>query len=313
MAKSTLDNAKNKKSDEFYTSYESISKEIEHYYNYNSNIFKNKTILLPCDNPEKSNFTKYFIDNYIRFGIKKVISTYFNFDGKGKVLIYTGKDVTIKKLKTNGDFRGDDITYIKNKSDIIITNPPFSLIREFFNWVIDKKFIFVSPVTSIGYKIIFPYIKNNKVWPGVNWNRNISEFIVPDTYDLYGTETKIDKNGNKIININNCIWLTNIKHDYIPDFIKLNTMEYNIKNSKHNKIKQLGYQKYDNLDAIDVPYSDSIPSDYNGIMGVPMSFLGKFNPSQFEIIGFRKGADGKDLSINGKYTFSRILIKRKNY
>lgn len=338
--------AKINKNDEFYTQYKDIEKEIDAYIKYNPNVFNNKTILLPCDDPEWSNFTKYFATNFEKFGLKKLISTSYaksvsnksvstfelnssNYDKKknkthGKFFTLekdinnSGKidydDLQFEYLEGDGDFRSKEIQLILDEVDIIITNPPFSLFREFFKWIIDnkKKFLIIGNVNCISYKEIFAKIKNNEVWLGNGIGRWISGFIVPKEYDLYGTETKIDNDGNKIVATNNCLWLTNLEHGRRHKLLPLKTIDENLKFSKHEKIRKNGYQKYDNCDGIEVPYSDAIPSDYSGLMGVPITFLDKYNPEQFEIIRFRKGDDDKDLRINGKCPYFRILIKNKN-
>lgn len=297
----TIDNviaAKRNKKDEFYTTYKDIKKEIDIYFNYNVNLFKNKTILLPCDDYEKSNFTKYFIDNFDKFKLKRIISTCYNYNNKGKILIYEKNKIKNGNLKTNGDFRNDDITELRNKSDIIITNPPFSLFREFFDWLINsnKLFLTVTNLLSLSYNDIFPYIQNNKVWLGNN-KGNFSGFIIPEYYNK----------KNNIFKINNTLWITNIDYgkERFDNFIELKTINYHIQNSKHKEIKNIGFLKYDNLDAINIPFVDSIPSDYEGIMGVPITFLNKYNPKQFKIIGLRK-----NLKINNKNLYDRVLIKK---
>ena len=295
MSNNNLYNAKRNKKDEFYTTYKDIKKEIDVYFNYNINLFRDKTVLLPCDDYEKSNFTKYFIDNFDKFKLKRIISTCYNYNNKGKILIYEKNKIKNGNLKTNGDFRNDDITELRNKSDIIITNPPFSLFREFFDWLINsnKLFLSVTNLPSLVCKNIFPFIQNNKVWLGNN-KENFSGFVVPEYYNK----------KNNIIKLNNTIWITNIDYRRYNN-IELKPINYHIQNSKHKEIKNIGFLKYDNLDAINVPYIDSIPSDYEGIIGVPITFLTKYNPKQFKIIGIRN-----NLKINDKKVFGRILIKK---
>jgi len=337
--------AKANKNDEFYTQYKDIEKEIISYIKFNPNVFKNKTILLPCDDPEWSNFTKYFAKNFEKFGIKKLISTSYaksigskqvsmfelnssnydktkhkthgkiftlekDLDGSGKV---DYNDLQFEYLQGDGDFRSEEIQSLLHEVDIIITNPPFSLFREFLKWITDnrKDFLIIGNVNCISYKEVFDKIKNNEIWLGNGIGRWISGFIVPKEYDLYGTETKIDDEGNRIISSNNCLWLTNLEHGRRYQQLQLKTMDENLKSSKHKKIRENGYQRYDNYDGIEVPYSDAIPSDYSGVMGVPITFLDKYNPEQFEIIKFRKGDDDKDLRINGKCPYFRILVKNK--
>ena len=202
-----LNNAKRNKCDEFYTQYENIEKEIESYIEYDKNLFKNKTILLPCDDYEKSNFTKYFKNNFNRFGIKKLISTSYNGNGLGR--IYTKEKEEINYLKGNGDFASNEISLLKDSSDFIFTNPPFSLFRKFFKWISEKKFSILGNSTSIGYKEIFPYIKENKVWLGKSIHSGDRKFTVLDTYSLYASGCGTE-NGEKFIKVKGVRWFTNI-------------------------------------------------------------------------------------------------------
>lgn len=347
-----LTKAKRKKNDEFYTQYSDIQKELNAYLEYNPNVFKGKTILLPCDDPEWSNFTKFFAQNFERFGIKKLISTSYAFESKkisgpyqltlfesesprydvkktkskGKIFIldsdsnHSGKidinDLKWDYLNGDGDFRTDEVKNIRDEADIIITNPPFSLFREFFSWLLESKklFLIIGNINCISYQEVFSAIKNNKAWLGNGMGRWISGFIVPKEYDLYGTEARIDSDGNRIVATNSCLWITNLEHGRRHQPLQLMTMEDNIKYSKHKDIKENKYKKYDNYDAIDVPFTDSIPSDYKGIMGVPITFLDKFNPEQFEIIGIMCTTKITDYNfgypyIDGKKIYARILIK----
>lgn len=190
------------------------------------------------------------------------------------------------------------------QSDIVVTNPPFSLFREFVAQLIrhDKQFLIIGNINAITYKEIFRLIQDNKAWLGVNLGRGISGFIVPEYYELYGTETKIDEFGNRIISPNNCLWLTNLDNFIRHEDIKLTKSYYG---------HEQEYPIYDNYDGININRTQDIPQDYSGYMGVPITFLHKFNPRQFEIIKFRKGDDDKDLSINGKCPYFRIIIRRK--
>ncbi len=176
---------------------------------------------------------------------------------------------------------------LRDESDFIITNPPFSLFREFFAWCVEsqKKFLMIGNINCITYKDIFTEIKANRAWLGHGMGRWISGFIVPKDYPLTGTEAYIDADGNRIVATNNCLWLTNIEHGKRYEPLPLMTMADNIKFSSHKDVKGKGYQKYDNYDAIEVPYTDAIPSDYEGVMGVPITFLDKYCPEQFEIVG----------------------------
>jgi len=207
-------------------------------------------------------------------------------------------------FKGDGDFRNIENIELLKKADIVVTNPPFSLFREYIDQIIkyEKKFLVIGNINCITYKEIFKLIQNNQAWLGINLGRGISGFIVPKHYELYGTETKINENGERIISPNNCLWLTNLDNSKRHENIPLTKKYYG---------NEGNYPRYDNYDAINVNKTKDIPIDYNGIMGVPITFLHKFNPEQFEIIQFRKGSDGKDLSINGKNPYFRILIKKK--
>lgn len=306
-ANSNLSIAKNAKNDEFYTQYDDINTEMNSYLEYNPNIFRNKTILLPCDDPEWSNFTKYFATNFELLGIKKIISTSYAFNSKKVDFDYQptlfettdprfaieksktrGKIFTLDKdlnkdnkiniddlkweyLEGDGDFRSEEVCKLRDEADFIITNPPFSLFREFMAWIMgaNKQFAIIGNMNALNYREIFPNVKENKIWIGATG-------IVSKTY------LKPDGTYQKM---GNTCWFTNIEHGrrHTP-LEKLTTMQGNIKHSKHKNIKDHGYIHYANYDAIDVPYTDAIPTDYDGVMGVPISFLDKYCPEQFEII-----------------------------
>ena len=364
-----LKNAKEAKNDEFYTQYADIQKEINSYISYNPDTFKNKTILLPCDDPEWSNFTKFFAQNFTRFGLKKLISTSFAVESKnlktdyqptlfesidprfdvkktrvkGKIFTLTrdenndGKvnldDLKWDYLNGDGDFRSEEVKLLRDESDIIITNPPFSLFREFVAWIMEakKQFLVIGNINCITYKEIFPLIKENKAWLGSGMGRWISGFLVPKSYDLYGTEARIDDEGNRIVATNNCLWLTNLEHAKRHTKVELSTMSENLKFNKTllKKLEKYGvptseYPKYENYNAIEVPYSEAIPSDYYGAMGVPITFLDKYNPDEFELLWTTDRGGDSYLDeykipherydapvVNGQGLYKRILIKRK--
>lgn len=234
---------------------------------------------------------------------KKSSGYYYEYTGeKDEVIIPTFEDVTY--FKNNGDFRSEESLELLKQADVVVTNPPFSLFREHINQIMEyeKEFLVIGNINAITYKEIFKLIKENKAWMGINMGRGISGFIVPDYYELYGTETRTDDFGNKIISPNNALWLTNLDNYQRHTDILL---------TKTYKGNEEEYLKYDNYDGINVNKTKDIPSDYTGAMGVPITFLHKFNPDQFEIIKFRKGNDEKDLSINGKTPYFRILIRNK--
>lgn len=361
MAHKDLSKAKNGKNDEFYTQYHDIEKEMSAYLEFNPKTFSGKTVLLPCDDPEWSNFTKFFAQNFERFGLKKLISTSYAPDSKlyknnyqptlfetanpqfdKKKTVKNGKIFTLDHdksgdgkidvndlewtyLKGDGDFRSEEIKKLRDESDIIITNPPFSLFKEFLAWIVEgnKQFMIIGNINVITYKEVFPLIKENKVWLGTGMGRWISGFLVPDTYELFGTEASIDNNGNRIVATNNCLWLTNIDHGKRHQPLALMTTEDNLRFNK--KLKGIAsYNRYENYDAIEVPFTDAIPSDFKEVMGVPITFLDKYNPEQFEILWTTdRGGDGMlehiklphtryDAPVvDGKGLYKRIFIKHK--
>ncbi len=318
MPNSKLSNAKKAKNDEFYTQYHDIEKEISAYIEYNPDVFRGKTVLLPCDDPEWSNFTKFFAQNFERFGLKKLISTSYAADSKNYKSSYqptlfekrdqkydknkttkNGKIFTLTRDKTgdgkvdvndlewqyligDGDFRSSEIKKLCDESDIIITNPPFSLFRVFLAWIVEanKQFVIIGNKNCVTYKEVFPLIKKNKMWSGrTEWSGGLwFETKNPDDVD------KII-NGLNMRNVSS-VWFTNIDHGRRHEHIPLMTISDNLKYSKHKEIKgKKMYEKYDNYDAIEVPFTDAIPSDYSGVMGVPITFLDKYSPEQFNILG----------------------------
>ena len=293
-----LDNAKVNKKDEFYTQLIDIEKEMIHYTKH----FRNKIVYCNCDNPEISNFWKYFYDHFAELGLRELYATFY---GEGASFYrYDGENVTITQLQGDGDFRSDECIQILEQSDVVVTNPPFSLFREYISQLdsYNKDFLVISNINAITYKEVFPLIQANKVWLGVCFGRGISGFIVPDSYELYGTETMVNENGDRIISSNNCMWLTSLDNEKRHQPIEL------VKKYEGNED---AYPFYDNYCGINVNKTQDIPADYMGAMGVPITFLNKYDPEQFEIIKFRKGDDDKDLRVNGKAPYFRILIKRK--
>lgn len=331
MANSTLSNAKAAKKDEFYTMYYDIEQEMEAYLDYNPDVFRGKTVLLPCDDPEWSNFTRYFAQNFEELGLKKLISTSYAIGSKtyktavqlslfetespkfdssktnthGKIFVLekdtTGdgrtdlNDLQWDYLAGDGDFRSEEVRRLRDEADIIVTNPPFSLFREFFTWITEskKEFILVANKNCATYKDVFYDIKENRMWIGYHPMGKDMLFDVPK--DIAEDYLNNEKLGSKYRIVNSvvkarssCCWFTNVEHGHRHQPLSLMTMEENIKYSKHKEIKGVGYKHYDNFDAIEVNYSDAIPSDYEGLMGVPVSFLDKYCPEQFEIVGIAK-------------------------
>ena len=372
---SNLHSAKKAKNDEFYTRYCDIEAEMNAYVEYNKDVFRGKTILCPCDDPEWSNFTRYFAANFTRFGMKKLISTSYaksasnrqmtifeqnspmydvaKHETHGKVFILTSDtngngivdtdDIRFSDyLEGDGDFRSDEVTALRDEADIIITNPPFSLFREFLAWILeaDKRFVILGSMNAITYKEVFPLLRDDSVWLGTT---KPHEFIIPNDDGL------VDMNGNDVQKFGNICWYTNLDHGIRHKRLILDTMAHNLKFNKKLRKKlekdygKVEYPHYDNYDAIEVPFTECIPSDYDGVMGVPISFMDKYNPNQFEIVAFRKGEDGKDLvftrereressavlsnpcataipglmnnpkdtKVHGKSTYARITIRRK--
>jgi hypothetical protein len=313
-----LQKAKKSKSDEFYTQLSDIESELQHYKKH----FKNKTVYCNCDDPQISNFFRYFASNFKKLGLKKVIAACYRKQEvdlfstgefkRGFFYEYTGirgkkikpRSGDIVHFKGDGDFRSAESIELLKQSDIVVTNPPFSLFREYVDQLVkyDKNFLVIGNINAITYKEIFKLIKRNKAWLGINLGRGISGFIVPENYELYGTEARVDDSGDRIVSPNNCLWLTNL------DISKRHEDIILTKNFFGN---ESDYPCYDNYDGINVDKTKDIPLDYPGAMGVPITFLHKYNPEQFEIIKFRKGDDEKDLSINGKCPYFRILIRNK--
>ena len=319
MANSNLTAAKKAKNDEFYTQYSDIQKEIQAYLDYNPDVFKGKTILLPCDDPEWSNFTKFFAQNFERFGLKKLISTSYAAESKlykggyqvtifeesapqydsgktkknGKIFTLT-RDVTgdgkidVDDLEWNyldgdGDFNSEEVKDLRDEADIIITNPPFSLFRDFVAWIVEanKQFVIIGNMNGLKYKEIFPIIRDKKMWLGAtNFNTGMY-FKVPDEFeytDSYKFER--EKNGEKVNRVPGVCWFTTLdhgrRHQSLPLMTEADIIKFTTKKP---------FAKYDNYDAIEVPFVKLIPNDFEGVMGVPITFLDKYAPEQFEIIG----------------------------
>ena len=325
MSRRNLDSSNKNQKDEFYTQYEDVEREIHAYLDYNPDLFRGKTVLCPCNDPLDSSFTIFFAQNFTKLGLKKLITTSYNTNGNdaevhtlepiqnSRVDI---KNISTKKLKGDGDFRSHEVKNFRDESDFIITNPPFSLFREFISWIIEakKKFIILGNQNAITYKEVFPLIAGNKIWLGHRFNERVNgknlTYRVPKSYIITASEFFVDQSGNRFVTVPGTGWFTNVDHGKRYQPLSLMTMKDNLRFSKHGKIREIGYLKYDNYNAIEVPFVDAIPSDYKGYMGVPITFLGKYCPDQFKIIKFRKGDDDKDLSINGKSTYFRIIIKK---
>lgn len=326
LSNNGLNVARIAKKDEFYTQMIDIEKELKNYKSY----FKNKTVFCNCDDPNESNFWHYFEINFVHLGLKKLISTHYHesnptykqelfFDENGKkIFIRTN-------LEQNGDFRSPESVAILTESDICVTNPPFSLFREFIMQLIElnKQFLVIGQINAITAKEIFPLIKDKKLWLGQSIHSGDREFRVPDNYPLHASGCRIDEYGNKYIRVKGIRWFTNLDYPERHEDIKLHSKYYK------NKSK---YPNYDNFDAIEVGKVKEIPLDYDGIIGVPITFLDKYNPDQFEIImlangnartnvpskileevKYRPHAEDKGgvCIINNKRCYVRILIRKR--
>ncbi|MDO5759546.1 MAG: adenine-specific methyltransferase EcoRI family protein, partial [Bacteroidota bacterium] len=307
------------KKDEFYTQLSDIERELFHYREH----FNGKTILCNCDDPYESNFFKFFVLNFNFFNLKKLICTCysgspiagkelslfgseekeekqriaykmivdkvedFNKDGAVdltdiQLLLKQGNIIT--ELKENGDFRSKECIELLQQADIVVTNPPFSLFREYVAQLTeyDKKFIIIGSQNAITYKEIFKLIKEDKLWLGYGFNNGNAYFKTPVVKDF--AKGVYDKDTD-LVKFRNICWFTNLDIHKRHQPLQLMTMEDNLKFSRHKEIREKGYLKYDNYDAIEVPYTDAIPSDYKGEMGVPVTFMNKYCPEQFEILG----------------------------
>ena len=375
MANNTnLGAAKAAKNDEFYTQYADIQKEVNAYLEYNPDTFRDKTVLLPCYDPEWSNLTRFFAQNFERLGLKRLISTSYAMESKkykdyqptlfetespwfdadktrikGKIFELTRDtnqngvididDLEWHYLEGDGDFRSKEVCQLRDEADIIVTNPPFSLFREFLKWIVDagKQLLIIGNMNATTYKEVFPLVMYNQLWYGLSISSGDREFMVPDGYPIEAAGWRIDEKGKKYIRVKGVRWFTNLDHGRRHEPLQLMSLKENVRYGKHKEIREKGYPKYDNYDAIEVPYTDAIPDDYAGMMGVPISFLDKYCPEQFEIVGMAKRGAGdpklkskvytKDDYVNysdlnatptlwgedGKLynTYPRILIRKK--
>ena len=365
---SNLNGAKKAQKDEFYTFFPDIQKEVNAYLEYNPDVFRNKTILLPCDDPEWSNFTKFFAQNFENFGLKKLISTSFAVESKkyksdwqptlfetenplfnldkskrcGKIFVLdhdtnaNGKididDLQWQYLEGDGDFRSDEVKRLRDEADIIVTNPPFSLFREFLSWVLDanKLFLIIGNVNDIPLKNFFPLIMENRIWTGVTTFNDGVYFKVPKDW-CYEKSYKYLKemDGVPVNRVSSVCWYTNIDHGRRHRPLDLMTAADNIKFSNIKEVRNFGYLHYDDFDAINIPEYSTIPSDYDGIMGVPITFIDKYCPEQYEILGcyepcirleeYRKMPNFKEYKSRQKMyggvlcqkTYHRIFIRKK--
>ena len=321
MAKRTIDKAKAAKKDEFYTQLEDINNELRHYREH----FRGKTVLCNCDDPRVSNFFTYFAYNFEFLGLKKLITTCYknqdmdlfsmNKSEQAVYLVYEGdkngnhipdaEEIGVKPLKGDGDFRSKECIELLKEADIVVTNPPFSLFREYVAQLMeyDKKFLIIGNQNALTYKEIFPLIQSNKVWTGYRFGE--MKFRVPQSAEPRKYRYWVDDSGQKWRSLGNAMWLTNLDNTRRHEFISM-TKTYN----------STDYPRYDNYDAINIKSIRDIPCDYYGIMGVPITIINKYNSEQFEIIGeANHGSDNEfDLfkpTIGGTEIFKRILIRRR--
>ena len=311
MAKRNIDKAKEAKKDEFYTQLEDINNELKHYREH----FRGKTVLCNCDDPRISNFFTYFAYNFEFLGLKKLMTTCYknqnmdlfsqNESEQAVYLVYEGDkngdhiptadEIGVHPLKGDGDFRSQECIELLKEADIVVTNPPFSLFREYLAQLIeyDKKFLILGNQNAITYKEIFPLIQNNKMWLGSALS--YAAFKVPNYYEEKSTRFWVDENGQKWRSMGNICWFTNL----------------DIKKRHENLILYKNYSQelyphYINYDAIEVSKTDFIPADYDGIMGVPITFMDKYNPEQFEIIGIGNGGElGVECGVSANLTQSQ--------
>lgn len=315
-----LHNAKKARNDEFYTQLSDIEKEMAHYKDF----FKGKIVYCNCDDARESNFFKFFSNNFESLGLKKLITTGYKAEGKGVKLVYEGDkngnfmvddaEVVMTELEGNGDFRSEECIELLKECDVVVTNPPFSLFREYVAQLMKygKKFIIIGEQNALTYKEIFPYIKNNELWWGASIHSGDRKFYVPDNYPLNAATCGIDEDGKRFVRVKGIRWWTNIEnttHSTPMDLFK--------------KYSADEYPKYDNYDAINVDKTADIPMDYDGVMGVPITFLDKYCPTQFEIVdinphfytlveqGLPKPKQLSLASYGKKDPYARILIRRK--
>lgn len=342
MANKNLNNAKIAKKDEFYTQLTDIERELQHYWQH----FKDKVVLCNCDDPYESNFFKYFALRFNQLGLKKLICTCYNgspvqgnelmidfgdFSDEPKKIAYKVEITEVKDLNgdgavdlsdvryllqnnknaisilNTGDFRDPECIELLKQADIVVTNPPFSLFREYLGQLIeyDKSFLIMGNINAITYKEVFPLIRDNKLWLGPSISSGDRKFNVPDDYPLYAAGCGTDSDGRRFIRVKGVRWFTNLDH-----------------NKRHEKLDLVcryspeEYPYYDNYDAIDVSKTADIPYDYEGVMGVPITFLDKYNPKQFEVLGMANSARWLSYEcytiIKGKKIYNRILIRNKH-
>jgi len=298
-ANQNLTKAKAAKQDEFYTQLTDIEKELKHYTKH----FKGKAVFCNCDDPKESNFWKYFEDNFEFLGLRSLVSTHYSLQGPSYKITRDSKACVISSLEDNGDFRSEECVALLKQADIVVTNPPFSLFRDYVAQLVDhgKKFLIVGHQNAITYRECFKIIKENKMWLGFGFRGGAAHFINKHYKDYASASDH--KDG--MIRVSGVQWFTNLDHDKRHEDLLLD-----------KKYTPKEYPKYDNYDAINVDKTKDIPIDYEGVMGVPITFLDKFNPKQFEIIGQMVTTKVDEFNygypyVKGKKIYARILIKRR--
>ncbi len=313
--------AKKRKKDEFYTQLTDIENEMRHYKAH----FKGKTVLCNCDDPRSSNFFKYFSERFEALKLKKLIATCYKsqdvdlfsqgtseravyqiYEGdKNGNLVVDDDEVGVRELRGDGDFRSPECIELLKEADIVVTNPPFSLFREYLQTLVKhgKKFIIIGNVNAITYKEVFPLIRVNEIWLGASIHSGDREFGVPEDYPLQAASSRVDDKGRKYIRVKGVRWFTNLdyplRHETLPLYKTYSPEEF---------------PKYDNYDAIEVGKTSDIPMDYEGVMGVPITFMDKYSPDQFEIVGNEEMLEiprGRGY-VNGKRMYGRIFIRNRH-
>ena len=353
MANTNLGTARIAKQDEFYTQWADIEREMNAYLEHDPDVFRDKVVLLPCDDPEWSNFSKFFALHFTEYGIKKLISTSYapesnaegafykptlfddpNFDEekdrvRGKIFVLEREDVNgdgrvdiddlkWQYLEGEGDFRSPEVTALRDEADVVVTNPPFSLFREFLHWLVagDVQFSIVGSNNVITYRDAFALIQANQMWKGATANATDMVFRVPSSVNVKEADrVKAERLGypstddEQYTRLGNSCWFTNIEHGRRHEPLQLMNMEDNLRYGS-KKVRSVGYQVYDNYNAIEVPETMSIPSDYEGVMGVPVTFLDRYNPDQFEIVGRGKDLEWAQSEDCGFFTPPAVELQR---
>lgn len=323
MANKQLTQAKKAKKDEFYTQLEDIEAELKHYKKH----FEGKTVLCNCDDPRMSHFFYYFVLNFHLLGLKKLITTCYksqdpdlpseNTTQHAVYLVYEGEDIgmppnpniagLVHPLKGDGDFRSEECIEFLKEADIVVTNPPFSLFREYVAQLIEykKEFIIIGNINAVTYKEIFPFIQSDQIWLGPSIHSGDREFEIPSSYPLEAASSRTDSDGRKFIRMKGVRWFTNLDFPQRHEELIL-----------YKKYRPEVYPHYDNYDAININKTVDIPGDYDEVMGVPITYLDKHNPDQFQIIGIDRYVEdnptpGRRFTIQGSETYARILIRKR--